>query len=67
MVFALAIIPIVESAAAVVMTGLEVIKGKWSLKIADYNKQISNLDDEPESSHAIGFVIPEEEDDYEDD
>lgn len=66
-VFATTIAPILDSAAAVIMTGLEAIKGKWSVKIAEYNYQIQKLGDEPTSSRVIGFVAPVEEDDYEED
>lgn len=64
-IFATTIAPILDSAAAVVMTGLEAIKGKWSVKITEYNYQIQKLGDEPTSSRVIGFTAPVEEDDYE--
>ena len=67
MIFATAIAPILDSAAAVIMTGLEAIKGKWTVKITEYNYQIQKLGDEPTSTRAIGFAPPVEEDDYEDD
>ena len=67
MIFATTIAPILDSAAAVVMTGLEVIKGKWSVKITEYNYQIQKLGDEPTSTRVIGFAAPVEEDDYEED
>ena len=64
MIFATAIAPIVESAATVIMTGLETIKGKWSVKIAEYNYQIQKIGDEQPNSRAIGFAAPIEEDEY---
>ena len=67
MIFATAIAPILDSAAAVVMTGLEAIKGKWTVKITEYNYQISKMSDEPTSTRIVGFAAPTEEDDYEDD
>jgi hypothetical protein len=67
MIFATTIAPILDSAAAVIMTGLEVIKGKWTVKITEYNYQIQQLGEEPTSSRVIGFAAPTEEDDYEDD
>lgn len=67
MIFATTIAPILDSAAAVVMTGLEAIKGKWTVKITEYNYQIKKLGDEPTSSRVIGFAAPVEEDDYEED
>ena len=62
MIFATAIAPILDSAAAVIMTGLEAIKGKWTVKITEYNYQIQKLGDEPTSSHVVGFAPPVEED-----
>ena len=49
------------------MTGLEAIKGKWTVKITEYNYQISKMSDEPISTRVVGFAAPTEEDDYEDD
>ena len=43
MIFATTIAPILDSAAAVIMTGLEAIKGKWTVKITEYNYQIQKL------------------------
>lgn len=36
-IFATAIAPILDSATTVILTGLEAIKGKWSVKVAEYN------------------------------
>ena len=49
------------------MTGLEVIKGKWTVKITEYNYQIQNLGSEGPETRVIGFAAPTEEDDYEED
>ena len=65
MIFATTIAPILDSAASVIMTGLEAIKGKWTVKITEYNYQIQKLGDEPTSTRVIGFAAPVEEDDYE--
>ena len=67
MIFATTIAPILDSAAAVIMTGLEAIKGKWTVKITEYNYQIQKLGDESTPVRAIGFAAPVEEDDYEED
>ena len=64
MIFATTIAPILDSAAAVIMTGLEAIKGKWSVKITEYNYQIQKRGDEPVQSRVIGFAVPTEEDEY---
>jgi hypothetical protein len=39
-IFASVIAPVLESTAETIMTGLEAIKGKWSVKITEYNYQI---------------------------
>lgn len=52
------------------MTGLEAIKGKYAIKVAEYNNEIVNVGGSVDNSSgvAIGFQIPtEEEEDYEDD
>lgn len=68
MIFATAIAPILDSAATVIMTGLEAIKGKWTVKITEYNYQIQKIgESESNKTRAIGFAAPVEEDDYEED
>ena len=68
MIFATAIAPILDSAATVIMTGLETIKGKWTVKITEYNCQIQKIgESESNKTRAIGFATPVEEDDYEED
>ena len=65
MIFATVIAPILDSLTTVIMTGLEIIKGKWTLKVAEYNCQIQKMGLEPEEgSRVIGFVVPTEEDEY---
>ena len=63
-IFATTIAPILDSATTVILTGLEAIKGKWSVKVAEYNYQIQKIGEEPTSSRVIGFAAPVEEDDY---
>ena len=67
MIFVTAIAPILDSVAAVVMTGLEAIKGKWTVKITEYNYQIQKIGEETTETRVIGFAAPVEEDDYEED
>ena len=64
MIFATAIAPILDSATTVILTGLEAIKGKCSVKVAEYNYQIQKIGDEPSPTRVIGFAAPVEEDDY---
>ena len=66
-IFAPTIVPILDSMASVIITGLEAVKGKWSIKIAEYNYKIQKLGDEPINTRVIGFTAPTEKDDYEDD
>ena len=67
MIFATAIAPILDSAAAVIMTGLETIKGKWTVKITEYNYQIQKIgESESNQTHAIGFAAPVEKDEVDD-
>ena len=67
MIFAATIMPILDSAASTIMTGFEAIKGKWTVKITDYNYQIQKIGDEPTPSRVIGFAAPTEEDECNDD
>ena len=43
MIFATTIAPILDSAAAVIMTGLEAIKGKWTVKTFKAKKNATKL------------------------
>ena len=61
-------IPILDAITVVIVSALEVIKGKLAVKVAEYNYQISKIDDkDSQPGRAIGFSIPTEEDDYEED
>lgn len=63
MLFATIIGPLLDALLSVIMTGLEVIKGKWTLKITEYNYQIQNIGEEPiKTPNLIGFSAPIEED-----
>ena len=68
-VFATVAAPILDSLTSVILTGLEVVKGKWTIKITECNQQIQKIGEEVGTGlvHAIGFAAPAEEDDYEDD
>lgn len=67
MIFITILSPILDSVTAVIMTILEVIKGKLSIKVAEYNNQISKIGLDEEKTQVIGFSIPTEQDGYEDD
>lgn len=53
------IIPVIEALTIVIVTALEVAKGKLNMIISNYNIQIQKMADElePENTHAIGFVV----------
>lgn len=67
--FVLAVIPIVDSVVNVTLTGLEIIKGNWAIKVAQINNELQKINTpEEESTRVIGFSIPteeEEEEEYE--
>lgn len=69
MIFIIVISPILEEITAIIVSALEVIRGKCSVKVAEYNHQISNIGKEStDKIRQIGFEIPStEEDDYEED
>ena len=71
MLFAEFGIPILEGLATLFLTLLEVGKGRLTLRITEYNKQIQDIANKEEvSTHAIGFrcdpVEYEEEEDEDD-
>ena len=62
------IYPVIESITVVIISGLEVLKGKLAVKVAQYNNEITKMDlEDSPPGRAIGFSIPTEEDDYEED
>lgn len=60
MIFCACVWPILESISAVIMTGLEVIKSRWSIIIAKNNMIIQNGGEEDIPSRPIGFTLPQE-------
>lgn len=65
------IIPVIEALTIVIVTALKVAKGKLNMTISKYNIQTQKMAEElePENTHAIGFVVqnnePEEEEEDE--
>ena len=65
------IIPVIEALTIVIVTALEVAKGKLNMIISNYNIRIQKMTEElePENTHTIGFVVqnnePEEEEEDE--
>ena len=66
-IFVLLISPIIESFCSLILTGIELIKGDWTLKITKINSQIRKIDleypNEP-PQNKIGFEIPNGEEEY---
>ena len=68
MLIYVAIIPIVEELATVIVQALEVVKGKLILKIAEFQTKAEKLKEQKSSStRAIGFSLPDSEEEYEED
>lgn len=60
--------PIGDSLVGLLTTFLELVKGKITLKIAEYNSQIEKLAAEQEIvTPIVGFAIPNTEEEEEDD
>lgn len=61
------IIPVIEALTIVIVTALEVAKGKLNMIISNYNIRIQKMAEElePENTHAIGFVVQNNEPDEE--
>ena len=65
--FAYIILPVLESMMGVICTILEEYKAAHGVNIAKYNYQVSKIGlDDTRAAHPIGFQIPEEDDENED-
>lgn len=56
--------PLIDGLTALLLSGLEALKGYFSLKITEYNarmRRIATEDDEP-TMNPIGFTLKEEDD-----
>lgn len=69
LVFIAFIFPILEGISSVILTALELLKGKMNIKIAEINFRIQRIatQEEEEPHRAIGFVLPNNDEEYEDD
>lgn len=65
------VMPLIDGILNVILTALETVKGKLSVKITDYTIQIQNMSnpDTEIPKNVIGFALPdyEEEEDEEED
>ena len=43
MIFVIVISPVLEEISAIIVSALEIIRGKCSVKVAEYKHQISNI------------------------
>ena len=57
-------LPVIEALVTLLVTSLEIPKGKVSLKIANLNKELSEVGEEKHQTYAIGFRAPEPADDH---
>ena len=58
--FAYFALPLLDSLGSLLTTWIESLKGKSSIKIAEFNKKVTELsDDSPKS--VIGFALPDYE------
>ncbi len=66
-IFIAFIYPIGDSLSGLIITFLEMVKGKLAVKLAEYNTQIEKLQNqEQQNTQAIGFTIPENKEEDED-
>ena len=58
-----AIFPLIDGLLAVILSGLEALKGFFGLKIAEYNTRIRKItyEEETHKTASIGFSYQEEE------
>lgn len=58
-----ALFPLIDGVTAVLLTGLEAIKGYLGMKVAEYNNNIRKIAlDDQENKKRVGFRYEEEED-----
>lgn len=65
--FYIVIIPIMEAISALAVQAIEVLKGYLVIILTKQQKTIKSKDEETTSVHAIGFTLPEIEEEEEDD
>lgn len=59
-----AFFPLIDGVTAVLLAGLEALKGYFGIKVAEYNARIRkiSLEDDESKKRPIGFVMEEEDD-----
>lgn len=58
-------IPILEELATVIVQGLEVIKGWFVIVLTRLQDEVKNSQEKSSQTQTIGFAIPIEDEDYE--
>ena len=57
-IFATVGLTLLDFITALIANLAELVKGWFSVKIAEYNSQITNLTETDNNTHVIGFSIP---------
>ena len=66
-VFVILIYPCLSSIADIVLTALEIVKGKLTLKVTKINSELEKTQGPQSSSFAIGFTAPPDYSEFEED
>lgn len=57
-----ALFPLIDGITAVILSGLEALKGYFGMKIAEYNNRIRKISlQEPDMKNPIGFQYSDQE------
>ena len=56
-----ALFPLIDGITAVLLAGLEALKGYFGIKAAEYNIRIRTMTEDEPKKHQIGFVMEEED------
>ena len=57
-----AFLPLIDGVTAVLLAGLEALKGYFGIKVAEYNMRIRKISDDEPKKRPLGFVMEEEDD-----
>ena len=57
-----AFLPLIDGVTAVLLAGLEALKGYFGIKVAEYNMRIRKISDDEPRKRPMGFVMEEEDD-----
>jgi hypothetical protein len=55
-----ALFPLIDGLTGLILTGIEVLKGYFGMKVAEYNARIQQISDEEDlNKRPIGFIVEE--------